>query len=185
MLFHLCQDNFQQEGTSFPDNMCQGVTATVHGAACWHPPAQHGSCHGISSTGQGIFRVSMPRCARLSSGDVSRELFGKVVPSGVCSCPHSSANALGFFSNCPPTAACHRLSLSISAVCTAWLRWVKPAGADECNSLFPFLTPRESRKPLRSFKEWMAETARITHQKNTGSFALESGGKCRDEGCLG
>lgn len=85
----------------------------------------------------GIFQVAMPMCAQLASRDISRELLGEVAPSGVCSCPHSSTNALGFFSNHPPTAACHCPSLSISAVRMARLQRVKPAGANECNSLFP------------------------------------------------
>ncbi|KAK4832223.1 hypothetical protein QYF61_021070 [Mycteria americana] len=100
----------------------------------------------------------MPTWAQLASRDVSRELLGEVAPGAVCSCPHSSTNALGFFSNRPPTATCHRPSWSISVACAAWLRWVKPVGADECISLFPFLTPSESRKQLRSFKGWVAET---------------------------
>lgn len=117
----------------------------------------------------GIFHEVTPTRAQLTSRDVSGELLGEVAPGGVCSGPHSSTSALGFFSSRPPTAACRRLSLSVSAVCTARLRWVKPAGADERNSLFPFLTPRESRRPLRSFTGRMAETVRITDQKN-GQF---------------
>lgn len=39
-------------GDKFHNNTCCRVTATVHRAACWHPPAQDGSCCRISSTRQ-------------------------------------------------------------------------------------------------------------------------------------